>query len=60
MKTNRRERDAKVAIVGELEATESRLVAELKHMINVADEEKENLDAVHDKLDRQRTVDRKI
>jgi kinesin family protein 11 len=53
LKTNRRERDAKAAIVTELEKTENRLAAELKSMINVADEEKENLDAVHDKLDRQ-------
>ena len=59
LKTNRRERDAKAAIVGELEKTETRLVLELKHMINVADEEKENLNAVHDKLDRQRQVDLK-
>jgi len=59
LKTNRRERDAKAAIVGELEKTESRLVAELRHMINIADEEKENLEAVHDKLDRQRMVDQK-
>ena len=45
--------------MGELEKTEARLAAELKNMINVADEEKENLNAVHDKLDRQRKVDAK-
>ena len=45
--------------MGELEKTEARLANELKNMINVADEEKENLDAVHDKLDRQRKVDAK-
>ena len=44
--------------MGELEKTETRLVAQLKQMINIADEEKENLEAVHDKLERQKTVDR--
>jgi len=57
--SEREERDAKAAIVKELEDTEARLAQDLQRMISVADEEKENLNAVHDKLDRQRKVDEK-
>jgi len=57
LKTNRRERDAKAEIVTEQRNTEDRLVSDLTHVIDVADEEKENLDGIHDKLDRQRKVD---